>query len=57
MTYLCGSLIDIDKSNVNHMVMMGTRGQGFLKGAVMGNTSRRVLRRSLRPVLVVPLIS
>ena len=57
MTYLCGSLIDIDKSNVNHMVMRGTRGQGFLKGAVMGNTSRRVLRRSLRPVLVVPLIS
>jgi nucleotide-binding universal stress UspA family protein len=36
------------------MIVMGARGQGVLAGAVMGRVSRRVVRRSETPVLVVP---
>jgi nucleotide-binding universal stress UspA family protein len=37
------------------MVVMGTHGHGTLADAMMGSTARRVLRRSKKPVLVVPL--
>jgi nucleotide-binding universal stress UspA family protein len=37
------------------MVVMGTRGHGILANAMMGSTSRRVLRRCKKPVLVVRL--
>ena len=37
------------------MVVMGSRGQGMLAEAMLGNTSRRVLRRCRKPVLVVRL--
>jgi nucleotide-binding universal stress UspA family protein len=37
------------------IIVMGSRGQGMLADVTMGSTSRRVLRRSSRPVLVVRL--
>jgi nucleotide-binding universal stress UspA family protein len=37
------------------MIIMGARGQGLLAGAVMGSVSRRIVRRSETPVLVVRL--
>jgi nucleotide-binding universal stress UspA family protein len=37
------------------MVVMGAHGQGVLANALIGSTSRRVIRRSKTPVLVVRL--
>ena len=37
------------------LIVMGTYGQGKLADAMMGSTARRVLRRSVKPVLVVRL--
>ena len=37
------------------IIIMGSRGQGMLADVTMGSTSRRVLRRCSRPVLVVRL--
>jgi nucleotide-binding universal stress UspA family protein len=37
------------------MIVMGSHGQGMLADVTMGSTSRRVLRRSSRPALVVRL--
>jgi nucleotide-binding universal stress UspA family protein len=37
------------------MVVMGTHGRGMVSNALMGNTARRVVRRSMKPVTVVRL--
>ena len=37
------------------LIIMGARGHGAVAGAVMGSVSRRVVRRSTTPVLVVRL--
>ncbi len=37
------------------MIIMGAHGHGVIAGAVMGSVSRRVVRRSTTPVLVVRL--
>ncbi len=37
------------------MIVMGSHGHGMLADVTMGSTSRRVLRRCSRPVLVVRL--
>ena len=37
------------------LIVMGTHGQGTLADVMMGSTARRVLRRSVKPVLVVRL--
>ena len=36
------------------LVVMGSRGHSLLKEAIMGSTSRRVLKKSSKPVLIVP---
>ncbi|CAB1077497.1 hypothetical protein JY97_12010 [Alkalispirochaeta odontotermitis] len=43
-----------DEKNCD-LIVMGTHGQGTLADAMMGSTARRVLRRSLKPVLVIRL--
>ena len=37
------------------LIVMGSRGTGIFKGALIGGTVRRVVRRSARPVMVVRL--
>jgi nucleotide-binding universal stress UspA family protein len=43
-----------DKTDYD-VVVMGSRGLGLLSGAVLGSTSKRVLRRCKKPVLVIRL--
>lgn len=54
-----GNPVDEIMREVEHnnydMIIMGARGQGMLAGAVIGSVSRRVVRRSETPVLVVRL--
>ena len=47
----------LEEINVQNydLVIMGAHGHGAISGAVMGSVSRRVLRRSRTPVLVVRL--
>ena len=47
-------LAEIDRKNYD-IVIMGAHGHGAIGGAVMGSVSRRVVRRSETPVLVVRL--
>ena len=47
-------LQEVDNKNYD-MVIMGAHGHSAFAGAVMGSVSRRVLRRSKTPVLVVRL--
>ena len=37
------------------VIFMGTHGKGFLKHAYFGSTSKKVLRRTRKPVFIVPL--
>ena len=41
--------------NSADVIVMGTRGYGMFKDALMGGTARRVVRRSLIPVMVIRL--
>lgn len=47
-------LQEVDDKNYD-LIIMGAHGHGGFAGAVMGSVSRRVLRRSQTPVLVVRL--
>jgi nucleotide-binding universal stress UspA family protein len=37
------------------ILVLGTHGKGLLKNALLGSVSRKVLDRSSRPVVVIPL--
>jgi nucleotide-binding universal stress UspA family protein len=37
------------------LIIMGTHGKGFMANTFLGSTAKRVLRRSRRPVFVIPL--
>ena len=36
-------------------IIMGTHGKGFIRNTFLGSTSKRVLRRTRKPVLIIPL--
>jgi nucleotide-binding universal stress UspA family protein len=38
----------------SQLIVIGTHGYGMVQDALMGGTARRLVRRSNRPVLVVP---
>lgn len=48
-------ILEERKKNDCDLVVMGSRGRGIFSGTVLGSTSKRVLRRCDRPVLVVRL--
>ena len=48
-------IIQQAKKNNCDMIVMGYRGQGVLKEAILGSTSRGVLRRSEVPVFIIRL--
>lgn len=37
------------------VIVMGSHGKGILENAFLGSTTRKVLRRSRKPVLIIPL--
>lgn len=39
------------------LIVMGTHGYGMVQDALMGGTARRLVRRSVKPVLIVPHIA
>jgi len=47
-------LAQAEKSD-SDLIVMGTHGQGAFTGAMLGSTARRVVRRSLKPVMVIRL--
>ena len=47
-------LQEVDQKDYD-MIIMGAHGHGAIAGAVLGSVSRRVLRRSQTPVLLVRL--
>jgi nucleotide-binding universal stress UspA family protein len=47
-------LLEVEDKSYD-MVVMGAHGHNALANALMGSTSRRVVRRSKKPVLVVRL--
>lgn len=51
---VAGILTEADRLSAD-LVVMGTHGKGPLRYAFLGSVAEKVLRKSLRPVLVVPL--
>jgi len=43
-----------DRLNVD-VIIMGTHGKGLINHALLGSTSEKVLKKSLRPVFIIPL--
>jgi nucleotide-binding universal stress UspA family protein len=48
-------ILDLAKSTNFDIVVMGTHGQGMLADAMLGSTARLVVRRAVKPVLVIRL--
>ncbi|MBT2969915.1 MAG: hypothetical protein B6D72_02635 [gamma proteobacterium symbiont of Ctena orbiculata] len=47
----------VEKAHVGDydLIVIGKRGQGILRGGLMGDTARRVIRLSKVPVMVIPI--
>ena len=50
-----GNVVDETQDRGIDLIVMGYHSRGKLEGAVVGSTTRRVLRRSRMPVLLVRL--
>ena len=37
------------------VIVMGTHGKGIIRNTLLGSSSKRVLRRTRKPVLIIPL--
>ncbi|HUY59798.1 MAG TPA: universal stress protein [Solirubrobacteraceae bacterium] len=49
------ALLDLAESKDARMIVVGTRGENPLHGALVGSTPHKLVHLSTRPVLVVPL--
>ena len=49
------ALVDLAKERDVRVIVIGTRGESPIRGALIGSTAHRLLYLSDRPVLVVPL--
>ena len=49
-----GRILDVCETEKASLVVLGTRGRGRMKAAVLGSVSREVAARAPCPVLVVP---
>ncbi|MEX0884214.1 MAG: universal stress protein [Cyclobacteriaceae bacterium] len=49
-------LVDFGKENPDAILILGTRGMGFLKGVLLGSTADQVIRRSKNPILLIQCI-
>jgi nucleotide-binding universal stress UspA family protein len=47
-------LVELAQANDARVIVVGTRGEGPLRGALLGSTPHKLLHLSDRPVLVVP---
>ncbi|MES9991996.1 MAG: universal stress protein [Candidatus Thiodiazotropha sp.] len=48
-------IVEKAQSGNYDLVVIGKRGQGILRGGLMGDTARRVIRHSKVPVMVIPI--
>ncbi len=48
------ALIDLADERDARMIVIGSHGEGAIRGAILGSTPHKLLQRSQRPVLVVP---
>jgi nucleotide-binding universal stress UspA family protein len=50
------ALVELADTRDARMIVVGTRGESPIHGALLGSTPHKLLRLSSRPVLVVPLL-
>ncbi len=48
------ALVDVANARDARMIVVGSHGEGALRGVLLGSTSYRLVHQSTRPVLVVP---
>lgn len=46
-------LVDFGKENLDHLIILASRGMGFMKGILLGSTADQVIRRSKNPLLLI----
>jgi len=46
-------LVDFGKENPDHLMILASRGMGFMKGVLLGSTADQVIRRSKNPLLLI----